>query len=84
MFEIIKAATIPLKIGGMHEYPFAQMDVGDGFDAPRDMGKFKSGTDRRQSSISANARHYVRRHNSAAKFTVRIIDEHTVRCIRTA
>lgn len=87
-FEIIKSAEIPQnwKSGGgsYAKYPFAQMEVGDGFDAPRDMGKTKFGQCARQNSVGACARGFTKRHNPTAKFTVRMLDKNTVRCVRTA
>lgn len=84
MFEIIKNAELPENGRSLATalYPFAQLEVGDGFDAPRDMGKLKSGSDRRQSSIASCASAWTRRRNSNAKFAVRILDENTVRCVR--
>ena len=87
-FEIIKNAEIPKNWGGgagaPSKYPFARMEVGDGFDAPSDMGKSNKGCCKRQSTISTSARLYIQRHNLTAKFTVRKLDENTVRCVRTA
>lgn len=84
-YEIIKNAEIPCKrADGPCKYPFAQMQVGDGFDAPRDMGKTKSGGDCRQRDISARVRIWALKNNREAKFTVRILDDATVRCVRTA
>lgn len=86
-FEVNKE-KIPLPTidnrGRPSEYPFAQMEVGDSFDAPRDMGNNASGTDKRQNAIGNSARGYAKRHNPTAKFTARLIDENTVRCWRIA
>lgn len=86
MFEIIKNAELPPNRGrySASAYPFAEMGVGDGFDAPRDMGKRQNGTDARQNIISCCARGWAKRHNPNARFTVRLIDENTVRCVRIA
>ena len=85
-YEIIKNAEIPTKrrAGRLSIYPFASLDVGDGFDAPRDMGKYPNGKDRRRNSMAVSAISYVKRHNTSAKFTVRILDENTIRCVRIA
>ena len=81
MFEISKERVdIPTKGGPL--YPFADMKVGEHFDAPRDMGTGKNGSDRRQNSIGTSARGYKKRSGSSAKFTIRVIDENTVRCWR--
>ena len=81
MFEIIKNAPPP--IGGS-KYPFRLLEVNDAFDAPRDKGKTKSGSDKRQNYISNAAVYWAKRYNPTAKFTVRLHDEHTVRCHRIA
>ena len=85
-YEIIKNAEIPSKGHGgrLSIYPFASLDVGDGFDAPRDMGKYANGKDKRRNSMAASATSYVKRRNTSAKFTVRILDENTIRCVRIA
>ena len=84
MFEIIKNAPPPPVKASSEIYPLASMEVGDAFDAPRDMGKTGNGGDRRQNSISAATQTYRKAHNSVAKFTVRILDADTVRCRRFA
>ena len=84
MFEIIKNAPPPPVKASSEIYPFVSMEVGDAFDAPRDMGKTRTGGDRRQNSINAATQTYRKAHNSAAKFTVRILDADTVRCRRFA
>ena len=85
-FKIIKdAGPLPKRMARREIlYPFAEMDIGDAFDAPRDKGKAPSGADRRQGAIAGSANAWARRHNPSAKFTVRRIDEHTVRCWRIA
>ena len=84
MFEIIKNAPPPSVKGKRHTYLFANMEVDDAFDAPRDMGKNKDGGDKRQISILACARFYKKTSGSSAKFTTRILDADTVRCHRIA
>ena len=84
MFEIIKNAPPPRAKGTSEIYPFASMEVGDAFDAPRDMGKTKNGGDKRQNIIGSCAGTYKKQHNPTAKFTVRILDADTVRCRRFA
>ncbi len=63
-------------------YPFADMEVGHYFDMPRDMGRTRK--DNRQASVASAACGYARRHNPAARFITRLVDEHTVRCWRIA
>jgi hypothetical protein len=58
------------------------MDVGDAFDAPRDMGTKPNGTDRRMAAISSAAYNWAKRHNTEAKFHVWCLDDQTVRCRR--
>lgn len=66
-------------------YPFADMQVGDSFDAPRDMGfNAKSGQDKRGRSVAASAYRWAKKHNPAAKFTISVVDENIVRCWRVA
>ena len=65
-------------------YPFAQMEVGDSFDAPNDMGASKGGSSKRQSTIISSSYQYAKNHASEAKFTTRKIDENTIRCWRVA
>ena len=89
MFEVSKEKLpIPGIRSGLSIYPFGQMKVGDHFDAPRDMGAKKGGTDVRQTSISASARSWTKRHNPDAKFTTRLTEndkgEQIVRCWRVA
>lgn len=87
MYDIIKNAEIPVNkrrgSGRTPKYPFAKMKKGDGFDAPRDLGKHKGG-DRRQRNVSCAASCYVKNHNPNAKFTVRLLNKDTVRCVRIA
>ena len=85
MFEIIKNAPTPSvknRPSGFKIYKFELMDVGDAFDAPRDMGRGKQ--DRRSASIHSAAIRWAKKHNPSAKFTVRLHDENTVRCWRIA
>lgn len=65
-------------------YKFADMEVGDAFDAPRDRGKYNTGTDRRQASIINSGRQYAKRYNPTAKFSTTLLDDNTVRCRRDA
>lgn len=71
-------------------YPFHSMEVGDSFDAPRDAGVHHTGPkkqyakDRRAHLIGVNAIAYARTYAPGAKFTVRCIDDRTVRCWRVA
>lgn len=61
-------------------YPFDRMEVGDTFDAPRDVGLTTSGSDKRQHMIHTSAKRYGQRNGKT--FMVRIVDEYTVRCKR--
>lgn len=84
-FQIAKGVPLPARRGGGMPavYPFSEMEVGDSFDAPRDMGTRGAG-DVRQNTVSSCARVFAKRHNPAAKFTVRLVDDNTVRCWRVA
>lgn len=75
---------IPTRDGrGGPVYHFAEMEVGDSFDAPRDMGAAGNGADKRQRAIGASAASFSRyHHNGERKCSVRLIDENTVRCWR--
>ena len=84
MFEIIKNAPPPTPKLTRGTYNFAAMEVGDAFDAPRDLGKTKTGLDNRQNTVGASARNWAKKNNPSAKFTVRLRDADTVRCHRIA
>ena len=58
-YEIIKNAPPPKN--ARSKYPFGKMEVGDAFDAPRDMGTGFGGVCKRQSSISNSARQWVKK-----------------------
>ena len=81
-FKVDKGGKpMPSRKGGrLAIYPFSEMEVGDTFDAPRDMGPDHKGSDKRQHAIRSAASHYTRRHGMI--FEVRCIDENTVRCKR--
>ena len=68
----------------MRIYPFADMQPGDCFDAPRDMGRDDQGRCKRQRSVLASAAHWKRTRAPDWRFTVRVIDDATVRCWRIA
>jgi hypothetical protein len=87
MFDVIKNCPAPTPLYGRGRpnlYPFHQMEVGDAFDAPRDLGKQRGGTDRRQNNINNCTVNFRKNHNPDARFTTRLIDENTVRCWRVA
>lgn len=65
-------------------YPLHEMEVGQAFDAPRDMGLTSSNTDRRAHAVSCAIYMFRRRRNPSAHFTTRLIDDQTVRCWRVA
>jgi hypothetical protein len=88
-FTIIKNAEIPARCHlnggnkrGTSKYPFAKMEVGDGFDVPRD-GMYGR-NDKTQTKLRGAVRYFTERSNPSAKFIVRILDETTVRCVRVA
>jgi hypothetical protein len=80
-YKIIKNSP-PLARRG--KYPFAEMEVGDAFDTPRDMGKNARGSDMRQQSVANTANYWVKHHNPTAKFRTQLFDADTVRCRREA
>lgn len=91
MFEIIKGRPLPPTIrpapdgtqfGPGRLYPFPQMEVGDCFEAPRDMGHTSNYRCARRVSVSSACSHYARLHGG--KFIARIIDRDTVCCWRIA
>lgn len=86
MFPIIKNAPppVPKQTGRASVYKFDAMEINDAFDAPRDCGKTKDGSDARQNRISNCAGQWAKRKNPSAKFTTRLLDENTVRCHRIA
>ena len=68
-------------------YPFEQMNVGDYFDAPDDMGSVGDNFSKsaRRHSILGSARNYTKAHNRHARFTTALIYEdgqNIVRCWR--
>lgn len=65
-------------------YPFARMQVGQAFDAPRDCGITRRGECKRQRYVCHCARSYALRHNPAARFVTRMVDAQTLRCWRVA
>lgn len=79
-FRIIRGAP-PLRLP---KYPFADLQPGDAFDMPRDRGSTPDGLDRRMANIRTAANAWAKRHNPDARFSLRCIDEHTVRCRRDA
>lgn len=92
-FLIEKGVPIPPSRGGSPGripgkkppmYPFGDMEVGDSFAAPRDMGvaPAPSYADRRQTAIAAHAYRWSRDHTPGMDFTTRLVDGSTVRCWR--
>ena len=71
MFEVIKNAGVP---ESKRKYPFPQLEVGDAFDAPVAS----------RNRISSCCLSWAKNNNPTAKFTVRALDENTVRCTRVA
>ena len=81
---IVIEKGIPVPECGTMTTVFAAMEVGDSFAVPR-AGKRGNGVGCKvQNVVSVAARKYVKKQNPAAKFTVRIVDENTVRCWRIA
>ena len=72
MIEIIKNVEIPMRSNT--QYPFSKMGVRDAFDAPI----------KDRSRIAAAVSAWSKRREGSIKFTVRKLDENTVRCIRIA
>ena len=72
MFEVIKNAGVPAH--PYAKYPFETMDVSDAFDAPKE----------ERVRVSAAASAWAKRGNRTVKFTVRKLDENTIRCVRIA
>lgn len=64
-------------------YPFADMEIGDCFDAPRDLG-MRGPRDTRQCSIKTAARAWSERHAQHTLFQTSLIDSERVRCWRIA
>ena len=95
MFEIKKDIPVPPVsergvMASKSRYPFRHMEVGDCFDAPRDMPprmfgpekKYKK--DGRQHSIYTAARLFAKYHKNGFEFCTKLLDDNTVRCWRTA
>jgi hypothetical protein len=92
-FQIIKNAPLPERGSGSSDraafgtfggYPFAEMKIGDAFDAPRDMGRTRKGADGRQAHVSKHASTYSSFRDKSFKCATRIIDDNTVRVWRIA
>lgn len=81
MYEIIKNAP-PMK--PRSRYPFADMEVGDAFDVPDDMGVRPKGESGRQNSIGSCSRVWVKKYSPGAKFTIRKQPGGIIRCQRIA
>ena len=87
-FSIERGVPIPPveRGGGRHAtYPFAQMRVGDSFTVTT--SEYSNGrrkTAQLQSGLWNLARCYARKHNPAAKFATRKVDDSTVRIWRIA
>lgn len=84
VFEIKKGIPVPPKRqpnGNAPVYPFSKMEVGDCFDVPRKGTKYEK-NDATQGVVSSASRQFCRNHAPDRKFTVRIIDDSTVRVWR--
>ncbi|MBK9496684.1 MAG: hypothetical protein IPO08_19720 [Xanthomonadales bacterium] len=84
LLPIKRGIPVPTVRSTLTIYPFAEMQVGDCFDAPRDKGRNAHGKDMRQLSVAAAAASWAKRNKAAAKFSARLLDEHNVRCWRIA
>jgi hypothetical protein len=86
MYAIIKNAALPLGIqSSTNNYPFMQMNVGDGFDAPDDLGKSPKGFSRRLTSIKNGIAKVRHTYGTNLRFVVGRHPEHEdiLRCVRT-
>lgn len=85
-FKILKGEPLPNPTHDRHGgsrgpmYPFPDMDIGDAFDAPRDMGMIGK-RDARQNSISSAAHGWALRNEPERAFATRL-SHATVRCWR--
>ena len=79
---IRRGVPIPAPFG-RSVYPFADLAVGDAFDVPR-RDRLPDGADRVQRNILAASYAWRKKYGSPARFTVRLLNETTVRCWRIA
>jgi hypothetical protein len=88
-FEIEKGIPVPPRKAGKgstgeSKYPFAEMAVGDSFAVARSGKKVGRSPCATQNAVNSRAQGWVKKNNPSAKFTIRIIDDKTVRCWRIA
>jgi hypothetical protein len=84
MFKVIKNADLP-NYRGVPIYPINLLDVGDGFDAPDNLGATKKGFSRRKTSIKNSIARFRKTVNSNAKFVIGaspVAPADTFRCVR--
>lgn len=84
MYQIIKNAQMPLR-SQQGLYPLGDMEVGDGFDVPDDMGAYKNGQSIRACQLR-NGIHRQSRITAGFKASVRRLDSDSgiLRVIRVA
>jgi len=83
MFDIVKNAELP-NTRRATPYPFENLDVGDGFDAPDDLGQSPKGTSRRLTGIKNGIARHRKNGNEFVKFLTgpHPTDAFLIRCVR--
>jgi hypothetical protein len=84
MFKIIKNAALPV-YKYLSTYPFHFLDVGEGFDAPDNLGYTQKGFSRRKTSIKNGVARFRKTVNPNAKFVIGpspAAPADTFRCVR--
>jgi hypothetical protein len=83
MFNIIKNAELP-NVRRATKYPFDLLQVGDGFDAPDDIGTTDKGVSRRLVSIKNGIVRHRKDGNQSTKFVTgpHPTDVRLIRCVR--
>ena len=85
MYEVIKNIGIPARLNStQYMYPVDDLEIGDGFDVPDDMGVYHAGGSKRMSSIR-NAFIRMKSKVPGWKGKVRLIPgTQTLRAVRVA
>ena len=81
-YTIEKNVPIPRKRGEKSKYPFFEMEIGDSFVVPVKSGQIAP----KVANSIRTCYHNICRYNKdfkSRKFTIRILDEKSVRCWRT-
>jgi hypothetical protein len=83
MFDIIKNAELP-QIRRATPYPFNELNVGDGFDAPDDLGASPKGNSRRVVSIKNGIAKRRKEGGESCKYLTgpHPTDAGLIRCVR--